>query len=255
MNLDARKQRLSKWTTIILIGLAALIVSPLIFLVVKGIVGVAIAGVVGLAAITMAPVVGMKFANWKLRAIKNEATKNPIETMEASLINDRGILDRCQNGLTTFAGQVRGFEREVVETIREYPEDATTLNESLASMKKMLETKTIKYKIAIDAFKEKENAIKKAGRMWKMSQQAQAVFDSAGVSGEDDLLNKIKLDTAFDSVNSSLDKALAQLDSEIIELGEITQKNQKKLMSNASPNIAQNSEMTFIPDYVVVEKK
>ena len=68
--LDIRKARLSsavKWG----LGIAAaVLISPVIFLAVQGLIGLALAGIVGLAIINFAPVLGMKFANWKLKAIK-----------------------------------------------------------------------------------------------------------------------------------------------------------------------------------------
>ena len=75
----ARLTALAKWG----IGLAgAVVIAPMVFLAVKGILGLALAGVLGLALVHGAPVAAMKFANWRLRGLKQEARANPIETRQ-----------------------------------------------------------------------------------------------------------------------------------------------------------------------------
>jgi hypothetical protein len=70
------------------LGLAgAAIVSPVIFLAVKGLIGLSIAGLIGVTVWNFAPVVGIKLATWKLRAVKADARNNPIETMEQLYMN------------------------------------------------------------------------------------------------------------------------------------------------------------------------
>ena len=45
-------------------------------------IGLVIAAIVGLAIVMFTPVVAIKFANWRLQAIKAESRANPIETLQ-----------------------------------------------------------------------------------------------------------------------------------------------------------------------------
>ena len=72
MNNEQKRAAYDKWIKVGLIGLFALVVSPIIFMVVKGLLGLLVAATVGLVAVNLAPVVSMKIANWKIKAIVAE---------------------------------------------------------------------------------------------------------------------------------------------------------------------------------------
>lgn len=85
MDLDnIKRQKLATYAKWGLALLAAAIISPIIFFAVKGLIGLALAGLIGLTIVNFAPVVAMKFANWKVKAITHEAKQNPIEKMASS---------------------------------------------------------------------------------------------------------------------------------------------------------------------------
>jgi hypothetical protein len=82
IELVQRKQRIKSIAQLGLLGFAGLLVSPFVFLAVKGVIGLALSAVIGLIIVNFAPVVGEVLGNAKIKAIKAEAARNPIETLQ-----------------------------------------------------------------------------------------------------------------------------------------------------------------------------
>ena len=64
MDIEAQRAKVKKWSSIALVGVVGLLVSPVIFLAIQGLIGLIIAGVVGLAVVTFTPYMTMKFAQY-----------------------------------------------------------------------------------------------------------------------------------------------------------------------------------------------
>ena len=86
------QQQASRWRTIVIcVGavILGLVVAPFIFVAIAGLVGLtvalAIAAVVTLAGWALLPYAGMVAANWKIKLLKREASRNPVETMQNEL--------------------------------------------------------------------------------------------------------------------------------------------------------------------------
>lgn len=219
MNIELKKQRLQKWATVGLVALAALIVSPVIFMVIKGLVGFVVAAVIGLAIVMFTPVIAMKFANWRLQAIKAESRANPIETLQNQYMEKRQALAKFLDSITAFSTEVKNFEDKVSEFKRKFPDEAPRFQEQLATMKKLLDFRKSRFKQAkaeLDLF---DSAIQRAEAMWNMSQAAQEMNKLAGMQTGDPF-EKIKQDAAIDSVYSSMNKAFADLETALLDTAE-----------------------------------
>lgn len=215
-SLDLRKQKLAtkvKWG---LAALAALIVSPVIFMVVQGLVGLAIAGVVGLAIISFSPVVAMKFANWKLKAIKAEAAANPVETMQNVYNEKERAVDGFSRRIEDFATEVMNFESKLAGFRTEFPAEAPRFDATHQAMLKLLQLRRARLTEARSELRRFAGEIRKADAIWKMGQAAQSMTKAAGMT-EDDFMQRIKKDTAIESVQHNLNRAFAQLESALAE--------------------------------------
>lgn len=208
MELDIRKAKLSskvKWAAGLL---AALVVSPIIFLVIKGIVGLAIAAVLGLAVINLAPVASMKFANWKLRALKSEARTNPIETKEAQLLAARERINEQAHILKGVMSEVAGFA-EMVKDMP--PEERADFDPQVLKQQKLVEFRQQKLKDAklkADAF---EAGLERARRRWAVAQKLLALQKVNG-SEADQQLERILNEEANEAISSSMREAMADMD-------------------------------------------
>lgn len=214
--LDIRKARLSsavKWG----LGIAAaVLISPVIFLAVQGLIGLALAGIVGLAIINFAPVLGMKFANWKLKAIKAEAARNPVETMQAVYAEKAAALKSYLDRIEAFAGEVLTFSDKLDGFKAQFPGDAGKFEATLKAMQQLLQRRRERYSESKRKLAEFDGEIRKADAIWKMGLAAQAMTKAAGMT-DDDFMQRIKTETAIDAVQTSLNRAMAELETSLLE--------------------------------------
>lgn len=208
---EIRKQKIAtiaKWG----LGLAgAVIISPIIFLAVKGLIGFAIAGIVGIAIINFAPVISMKFANWKVKAIVNEAQDNPIETMTNLLVQKRAAFNRFKTSVEDAATATKNFEQKTIEFSKKFPHRAAEFQAQLDNMKRLVQQKKAALKEADASLDAGEMKLVEMRAYWDMSQAAQAANKAAGMD-TGDVFEKLKADTAVDAVFESMNKAFAQLE-------------------------------------------
>lgn len=208
---DDRKARLAtavKWS----IGVAAAaLVAPIVFLAIKGAVGIIVATILGLAIVNFAPVLSMKFANWKLRAIKSEAATNPIETLENLIIAKEAAFERFKSAVETGVKARRDFAQKTEAFKTRYPHRAAEFEQSLANMTEVMRQKTQALRDAQQTLEDAHHKLDEMRAYWAMSQDLQAANEQTGMD-TGDLYEKMKADTAVDAVFGSVNAAFAQLE-------------------------------------------
>lgn len=211
MNLQERYNSIStkaKWG----IGIAAaVVVSPLAYVIIKGTVGLVVAGVAGLAVVHGAPYLSMKFANWKIKAIKAEARENPIETMENLLIAKRQAFKEFKVNVETAVTARNGFKTKIEEFAKKYPARAKEFQDQLARMNDLVERKKRALGDAERMLEDGKNKLDEMKAYWDMSQAAQAANKAAGMD-TGDLYERMKADTACDAVFESMNRAFAEME-------------------------------------------
>lgn len=226
MTNEQKKARLAmgvKWG-LGLIGAA--LIAPVAFLAVQGLVGLIVAGVLGMAIVHGAPVLSMKFANWKLAGMKDEARRNPIETRQNIALQARERIRLAEGELTTFATEVRNFADQVKELRREQPDDAADFDEQLRNLQRLLELKRSGLSDARAKADEFEAATERAARKWKVAQSAIRMQKLSGAM-EDDAMNKLLAAESLDSVQTAMNRALSELDSVLAMQAPPTLENQR----------------------------
>jgi D-ribose pyranose/furanose isomerase RbsD len=126
LTLDQRKQRIETSVKIGLLGVAGFLVAPIILHTIVGIAGLAVAGFLGLAIINLAPAVAAQIANWRLKALKAVAARNPIETLENrysqlkdSLLKQRDNIKQRIAIASKIYDQIKSFESQFNILIRD----------------------------------------------------------------------------------------------------------------------------------------
>lgn len=208
---EIRKARIKRNTVIALI-VGAVIVSPIIFLAVKGLIGLIIAGVLGLAIVNLAPVVGMKLANWKVKAITKEAGENPIETLTNIIIAKRQAFNVFRENVTQAATAEKTFAQKVDGFKKKWPARAPEFENQLQAMHVLVQKKYRALKDAEASLNDADAKLEEMKAYWEMSQAAQAANRAAGMD-TGDLYEKLKADTAVDAVYSSMNRAFAELET------------------------------------------
>jgi hypothetical protein len=216
---EQRKQRTELAVKIVgLLGIC-LVLGPLYLTILHGL-GAIAALAAGAAAIftvvKFLPWFAMKIGNLRLKAIKSEATKNPVETLQNQLVEKRHSLDSFKENIRIFAGQVLSFGDQVRQYVKDGLEDAQVYVEQLGKMKQLLTLRQEKYKEAEQMLVEFEETIQRTDRKWKMACAATAMNEAAGqIAG--DVFDKICIETALDSVQSKLNQSFADLEIALLD--------------------------------------
>lgn len=198
----------------------AFIFAPIIFLIVKGLLGLIVAGAIGLFTVNVGvPWFGDKLASWKLKAIKAEAAKNPVETLQNDFKQKTVALDDRKTNIEKLGGNIRTFEDKVGEIKEKYGAgDAgyIKLSTDLKNLKRVYANRTQKWKEAHAQLRRYEESIQRAAMIWEAGLAAAAARESSGLS-EEEFYQKLRAETAFDSIQNSYNEALASLDTSLLD--------------------------------------
>lgn len=193
-------------------------VAPFIFVAIKGALGLLAAGVIGIVAINVAPWLGAKAANLRLKAIKHEAATNPIETLQNELKARMEALSRFREAIESSIASVNSYATKLEGFKKQYPADAAKFDEQHAQARAHLEIKKQKYKTAKANLVLFEGEIEKANAIWQLALAAADMNKATGVN-EDDFFAKIQVETALDSVQKSIGTAFADLELSVLDEG------------------------------------
>jgi hypothetical protein len=215
--LTLKKERIAsigKWALALI---AAAIISPLVFLAIKGLIGLIIAGVLGLTIVNLSPWLSMKFANWKLKAIKNEAARNPVETLQNVYNQRQAQRQKFKDQITTFRAKVSGFADKVDGFKTQFPQDAPKFEQQLLQMQALLKRREAKYARVKSDLEKFAGVIQRADAIWQMGLAAAEMNAAAGVFDGEQMYERIKVETALDSVQDSMNMAFSEMESDFME--------------------------------------
>lgn len=192
-----------------------LIVSPVLWVLSALLLGSLVASIatiaIGAAALAAAPVFSMKLANWRNRAIKDEATKNPIETLENLLLAKRQAFKQFAASVADAVTARNNFATKVEGYKKRNPARAPEFERALERMTDAVDKKKRALNDAQNAIEQGEAKLSEMRDYWEMSQ---ALLDANAKTSLDtgDLYAKMKEDTASDAVVASVNRAFAELE-------------------------------------------
>lgn len=152
-DLEKRRKRIETVMKVLGLGIVGFFVAPFIFLSIKGIIGLFIAVVLSVLIITVfVPWFAKAVANWRLKALKAEAAKNPIETLDNEYLRRKQQILDYRNKVRTFAAEVKNFgdqvaafKKETFDDPKEAAAESASFDEKLVKMKQLLALRTEKY--------------------------------------------------------------------------------------------------------------
>jgi len=213
-NLELKRKRIESVAKIGALLVVGFVVAPFIFISIKGIVGLAAAVVIGLTINAFIPWFGAKLANWRLKALKHEASLNPVETLETQYqAKEQGLIAFREN-IKIFHAEVENFRAVVQEHKERYPGD-NKYDDKFNKMVQLLQLRAAKYKQAQQNLSSFAEIIDRKRSEWKIVQAA-AKMDKAAGAGED-FVSKLMADTALDSIQTSLNTAFAELEVSLLD--------------------------------------
>lgn len=216
MATDIQKKE-QRWQTIgalIGIGLLAFVVSPFIMATIKGLLGLVTCMIIAGISWKFLPWFSMKIANLRLKAIKAEASANPIETLQNQLIEKCNGLAQFKSALASFKGEIELFTQKFADFCRKFPGNTTAITQNQQKLDKMNQLYVLrvgKYQATAKALADFKDRIDWAQGEWEMAQAAAQMQNSAGVTG-DQFLSQIAEDTAFSAVQKAVADSFAEID-------------------------------------------
>jgi hypothetical protein len=219
MNLVEHQKKIQNYGTLLkwVVGISVLAVAaPIMVLALKSVVAIALTGIIALASVHFAPVLQMKFVNWKLQAIKAEARKNPIETMQAVYAQKIEEKKQFKDRITTFRAVLSDIKSKLQIFREKYPKDAEAFEAKVDIGKKRLVQREARYQNIKLALKEYAGVIERANAIWEMS-NAMAALDEADAKMMDDLMSKIKVETSLDSVTHNMNQVFAAMETDLLD--------------------------------------
>ena len=212
-------QRARKWGTIAkaaMILVVGFVISPYIFTAITGLLGLLAAGGILLAAWMLLPAVGTAAANLRLKLLKAEAARNPIETLQSEYLRRDQLLNERKTKIETLAGKTNQFGSKLNDFKRRYPGEAQTYQEIYDKMVLLLKRSREQWTLAERQLQAFDGEIEKAKAKWEMAIAAADLRQDAG-KVEEEFLAKIKVECSFDAIELGMNSAFAQLDTLLME--------------------------------------
>lgn len=220
--IEEKKQKFSGWIKIAALGVIGLIVAPVIFLAITGLTGLIVAGAVAFTAVQLAPWFALKVANWKYRLIEAEkvahikqvekaASENPIETLTAMLIAKKKAFEVFKASVEQAVTARSNFKTKVDKFKERWPARAPEFEAQLSRMTDLVERKKVALNDAKQSLIDGDMKLEEMKAYYEMSKDAIEANRAAGMD-TGDAFEKLKADTACDTVFESMNMAFAQLE-------------------------------------------
>lgn len=253
---DQRAKRWGTFAKIAAVAVFGFFVAPFILQSIAGLIGVAVLGVTALVLWSLLPVVGSMAANLRLKLIKAEAARNPVETLEAELHRQMGELDARKTAIGELNGEILTFGDKLEGIAARYGKNDSAyikLSQQLSDLKRVLANREEKWKLAYAQLKRFEEEIDRAGMIWEAAQAAARAQESSGLS-DAEFFAKLKTETSLDAIQTSFNNALASLDTSLM------QSDAEKMLNVAPSPLALPApdanaiELTSTPAYAKVRR-
>lgn len=202
----------AKWLLLFPLGF---VIAPYIFTALFGLLGLVV-GVLGMVATWMLrPWVFMKAANLRLKFVKAEAAKNPVDTLQAEHLRQSKILEERKQGLESMSGAIRTLDQAIDSLEREFP-DSPELPQMRADQEELMALERSRQQDWQDAYVslgEFAKEIKRVSKLWEVSLAAAKARQQSGLT-EDEWLSKLKTQTSIDAIRTQLNTQLSALSTE-----------------------------------------
>lgn len=203
------------WLKVGLVGVAGLVFAPVAMWAIGGLIGIMAAAFIAAVGVMFGPVVAMKLANLRVKAVQAEAATNPIETRLNIYAAKALALDDFAQRIERFSGKILTFEGKLREMRKLFPKEAEVFERQLIAMRTLKDQRSAEYLAAKGKLEQYKRETEKAEAIWQMALAAREVANSEGMKV--DPMREIAERTALDAVESEMNASFAQLDRLMLE--------------------------------------
>ena len=112
-DLELKRKRIETTVKILALLVIGFFVAPFVFISIKGLIGLVIAFAISFGVISFTPYFATVIANWRLKAIKHEARKNPVETLQNRYGEKQAALGNFLESIKKFAAKLKTLESKI----------------------------------------------------------------------------------------------------------------------------------------------
>ncbi len=197
---------------------------------IKSIVALAIVTIGSLALWNFLPVFAQWAGQMKIKGIKYNSAKNPVEDLQLIYIKKSKEIESAAIAITSFSKETKEYKEKLDSFIQRRPERAESFTSTYNSMKKVLDIQLSKLKQSKDKLKEFEGVIIEAEDIWNMTQAALKANKAMRKFDMPDPMDEIRQRTAYDSILGSLNQVTAELETAIAL--DYTKIDEEKMLTN-----------------------
>lgn len=211
---EVRKKRIAHRWKVGLALLVGVVAAPIVVAGIEGLAGLIVIWLLATAAVQLAPVVAMKMANWRLKSMKEEAEKNPIETMQNIFAEKSKEIVSQDQKIAEFAGRAADFQDKVIGLRKKFPEDAAKFDTAIDAMRRSLEVKKRRQREAKQEQAAYAAQIERAIAVMDVAKSMQSAAELSA-EAEQKVFRDIKNQVAFDTINHRFNTVVAALAAEV----------------------------------------
>jgi hypothetical protein len=213
---EVKRSKLEFWLKLAAALVAGFLVSPFIIVAVQGLLGLGLAVAVTVTLVQIAPWFARKVANWKLKALKAEAERNPIEHLQNDYMEQDRLLQNKAELIKQFATEVEMYKTFLDKEGQFFPKTKEQGLPRLARMQQALELKRAEWKQAARSVELFGTAVREADSMYRAGLAALKVEQLAQIQMKDRILQDTLNNVALDSVYRTLATSMASLDNAVM---------------------------------------
>jgi hypothetical protein len=215
---DPRARFWGNTAKVVAVLIAGFLIAPYIWVAVGGIVGLIVAIAVIVGTWMLRHWFFAVAANMRLKLIKAEASRNPVETLQEEYRKEMIRLDERKTAIETLKANILQFEDKTSEMEAKYPNDPTVgkFRRDIATLNRIYEHRCGLWRKArqeLDRFKEE---IDRGVVIWETAQAAAAAHEASGLS-EEAFFTRLRKETAFDAIKLAYNQSVASLDTALLE--------------------------------------
>ncbi len=234
--MDPRAKRAAAFVKYAVILAVGFFVSPFIWAAIGGLLGLIAAAAIMTTTWVVIPWLGAVAANLRIKLIKAEAAKNPVETLQAEHLRQAEQLEIRGKGLTEQGKGLRTFETKISTIEKRFPDDPSLpqMHKDLANLTRAWEGNRGMLQKAIVQHERFATEIERASMLWDAAIAGAAARKQ--IVTEDEWMATLKTNTALDSIRDALSETMSALDTDMMEM---EAKRQSAEPVNVTPSPAQ----------------
>lgn len=195
------------------------LVAPYIFSAITGLLGLIVAGVIMGGTWMLMPAIETAAGNLRLKLVKGEAARNPVETLQSELRRQMIALNERKEAVGRLNGQIATFRDKLDIIGNKYGKSDSAyvkLSQQLSDLRRVAANREDKWKLAYAQLEAFKGEIERAGMIWEAAQAAAAAQETSGLT-EADFMAKLKTETSLDTIRTTFNETLASLDTDLMQ--------------------------------------